>query len=46
MFHTSFSIGVSAYNTEHELNNTLELADKNMYIDKASIKQRITGIAV
>lgn len=28
MFRTSFSIGVSAYNTEHELNNTLELADK------------------
>ncbi|HIC12949.1 MAG TPA: diguanylate cyclase [Sulfurimonas sp.] len=28
MFRTSFSIGVSAYNTEHELNNKLELADK------------------
>ncbi len=24
----SFSIGVRAYNTEHELNNKLELADK------------------
>ena len=46
MFRTSFSIGVSSYTTEDELNTILEAADKNMYEDKLSIKKRVKGITV
>ena len=46
MFRTSFSIGVSSYTTEDNLNTILEVADKNMYDDKVQIKKRITGIEI
>lgn len=44
LFRTSFSIGVTSFTTNDELNTVLEAADKNMYEDKLTIKQRITGI--
>ena len=46
LFRVSFSIGVSAYIAEDELTSAIELADKNMYEDKLSIKKRVTGIEV
>jgi len=44
LFRTSFSIGLTRFTTNDELNTVLEAADKNMYEDKLTIKQRITGI--
>ena len=46
LFRTSFSIGVSKYRAKDELTSAIELADKNMYEDKLSIKKRITGIGI
>ena len=43
-FRTSFSIGTYEFKAGDNLSSTIELADKNMYTDKISIKERITGI--
>lgn len=46
LFRVSFSIGLSQYAAKDELVSAIELADKNMYEDKLSIKKRVTGIEV
>lgn len=43
-FRVSFSIGTHEFKEGDYLSNIIEQADKKMYIDKAKIKQRITGI--
>lgn len=44
MFKTSFSFGVSQFHENDSLIDIIELADKKMYDDKITIKQRVTGI--
>jgi diguanylate cyclase len=44
MFKTSFSFGVSTFQGNDSLIDIIELADKKMYDDKITIKQRVTGI--
>lgn len=46
LFRTSFSIGVHSYKSGDDLSITIEMADKNMYVDKQEIKKRVTGIEV
>ncbi len=43
-FRISFSIGTYEFKSGDILSDAIELADKNMYADKISIKERITGI--
>ena len=43
-FRVSFSIGVSKFQKDEELETVIERADKNMYDDKIQIKKKITGI--
>ena len=43
-FRVSFSIGVSKFKKDEELESVIECADKNMYNDKIQIKKRVTGI--
>lgn len=46
LFRTSFSIGICPYKRSENLGKIIEIADKNMYIDKQEIKKRITGIEI
>ena len=46
MFRASFSIGIEIFKKEDELATVINNADKKMYADKESIKQRITNIEV
>ena len=43
-FKTSFSFGTVFFEEGNELNSAIEIADKNMYEDKISIKKRIPSI--
>jgi len=43
-FTVSFSFGVAAFKDNDSLSETIEEADKNMYVDKLEIKKRVTGI--
>lgn len=43
-FRVSFSIGAHEFKQGDSLNETIELADKDMYNDKIKIKEKITGI--
>jgi len=46
VFRTSFSIGVTSFQSGDDLASAIEIADKNMYEDKLIIKKRVTGIEV
>jgi diguanylate cyclase (GGDEF)-like protein len=46
LFKPSFSYGVAMFAEHDSVVDIIELADKNMYDDKQSIKKRVTGIAV
>jgi diguanylate cyclase (GGDEF)-like protein len=43
-FRVSFSFGLTSFTTGEELDSVIERADKNMYVDKISIKKRVKGI--
>ena len=43
-FKISFSIGTYEFEEGDNLSNIIELADKNMYVDKIKIKKIVTGI--
>lgn len=45
-FKVSFSLGLSAYKVDDNLSNIVEMADKDMYVDKEEIKKKIRGIEV
>lgn len=46
LFRVSFSIGGTAFTAKSSLSDVIEIADKNMYIDKLKIKKRVKGIEV
>lgn len=43
-FRVSFSIGTYRFEKGHNISQTIEFADKNMYEDKIKIKKRIPGL--
>ncbi|WP_321777872.1 GGDEF domain-containing protein [Sulfurimonas sp.] len=43
-FHVSFSLGVTEFKVDDDINEIIAKADKEMYEDKKQIKKRVTGI--